>query len=175
MTPNDKIGLIDFLKHSEETYDSKIGIRTKSYSNRLTLLLKRSPNRSGFSDSTGQNPVSKRWILTFPQILLWVQSTKQSLCFLEIETGQNGGYKHKTETHMGIAEPCVISLHSLDITPWKGWKFGVWEHNFLDNTRWTDQINIRQIHKWCFCFYQHGTASLIPEFESLGAPGKSLS
>jgi hypothetical protein len=119
--------------------------------------------------------VSNSWILRCPQIFLSVQSRKQSLSFIERETGESERYKHESEPHMWIAQPCIIAFHSFDITPWKGWKFWGRERNPLDNTIGTDENNIRHIEKWCFSLYQHGSASVIPEWESLGGSGKTVS
>lgn len=83
----------------------------------------------------------------FPQIFLLVQSWKESLCIIEMETEQKEKYKHKNEIHMWITEPFVSVFHSLQITQRKACKIRVSKINPRNDTIWTDENNMREMDK----------------------------
>jgi len=73
------VSIISANRRIQETYASNMGMTTKSYVRRSSLLLILSTYRSGLMDNCDQNVVSTSCILRFPQVFCRPQDWKQSL------------------------------------------------------------------------------------------------
>lgn len=120
-----------------------MGMTTKSYSNRFTLLRNRSTYRSGSIDNWDQNVVSNNWILSVPQIFCLLQSPKQSLFYPD---GDKQKGKELTEeqtshaNHLTMYRDLSISLYlkSKNLGNWEGrtWRHWQRELTWIYYERW---------------------------------------